>query len=116
MTGCIEVTTMNGNKKLINVDGIYSIKPADSKEFKTWIENLCGEAEGVMESYDEIKESIREVLSPTIEVGSVKCTGNAVSIGAVKGGLTIDHTSKRTTMYQNASTVMNIKSIERFDA
>lgn len=113
-TGFFEVTQPNGNKALISVGRIFAITVAvDSDRYKTLIESEKGSLIPCKESYDEIKAIIRRILSPApeVKVNSVKCSGNGMAFGTFNGDLTIDHRA-RTTMHQNASSVVNIKHVD----
>lgn len=54
---------------------------------------------------------MKKDMTTEVSVHSVKCGGNAMAVGVVEGGLTIDHRT-HTTMHQNASSVVNIKHVD----
>ncbi len=119
MKGFIEVHDKgSGAPILVGLNVISFVEKAESKEGKnlgTMIRIAMSHESwiSVTETYDEVKALIMEALNPApgVKFNSIKCSGGGMAVGVVEGGLTIDHRS-RTTMHQNASTVVNLGKVQ----
>ncbi len=94
----------------INVNAIAAVYMREDGKF---IETVNGERYRLSVPMRSILEMIAEAVGDEPSV-SVKCSGSGIAAGVIKGDMTIDHRS-RTVMHQNATNVVNIKNVEKFE-
>lgn len=119
MNGFIEVHDIgSGAPILVGVNTIAFVEKAENEKGKEIGTMICTAMSheswvSVAESYDKVKALIAEALNPTpgIKFNSIKSSDGGMAVGIVEGGMTIDHRS-RTTMYQNASEIVNLGDVE----